>query len=506
MAKCNHFCSLTVAGLLVSQVALAQSNDVGQTSKPAVPTVQHQPELTPPAQPSAAEIAPSSAAAAEAEVPEVRGPSPSVRSAEAQVQAQDARRKIGATEYHRPDHPDWQHDLHHEYEHEVKHEPHWYEKLKIRGYTQLRYDNLPTFDKEDHLTIAQASRYIGDGNTFNIRRARVIIYGDVHPRVSVYLQTDFASVPSGTSALNTAIVRDWYFDLYLDDKKEFRLRLGQSKVPFGFENLQSSQNRLPLDRNDAMNSTFRDERELGIFAYWAPAETRKLLKHLVDDNLKGSGDYGVVRLGIFNGQNANRFDTNNNFHVLAGASYPFWVGHQIIEIGGGAYTGMYTQSYDDEDFQIVGGRGPDHDNLVDRRAFATFVLYPQPIGLLIEGNFGEGPAQKKGNPEAEEGEDLPIIKKRGLWGIAGTLSYKFDEPFGSKSIIPFVRGNIYNGGKKFETNAPYYRVREAEFGVEWQLNNALELTTVYVFTKRTSSETFTDMTAQLWRVQVQVNY
>jgi phosphate-selective porin len=37
------------------------------------------------------------------------------------------------------------------------------------------------------------------------------------------------------------------------DTKKFRLRVGQSKVPFGFENLQSSQNRLTLDRNDALN-------------------------------------------------------------------------------------------------------------------------------------------------------------------------------------------------------------------------------------------------------------
>jgi hypothetical protein len=36
--------------------------------------------------------------------------------------------------------------------------------------------------------------------------------------------------------------------------KEYRVRIGQSKVPYGFENLQSSQNRLSLDRNDALNS------------------------------------------------------------------------------------------------------------------------------------------------------------------------------------------------------------------------------------------------------------
>jgi hypothetical protein len=39
-------------------------------------------------------------------------------------------------------------------------------------------------------------------------------------------------------------IRDAYFDLSFDAKKEYRVRIGQSKVPYGFENLQSSQNRL----------------------------------------------------------------------------------------------------------------------------------------------------------------------------------------------------------------------------------------------------------------------
>jgi hypothetical protein len=50
--------------------------------------------------------------------------------------------------------------------------------------------------------------------------------------------------------------------LSFDAKKEYRVRIGQSKVPYGFENLQSSQNRLTLDRNDALNSAVANERDL----------------------------------------------------------------------------------------------------------------------------------------------------------------------------------------------------------------------------------------------------
>jgi hypothetical protein len=79
---------------------------------------------------------------------------------------------------------------------------------------------------------------------------------------------------------------------HLIQKKNF-VRVGQSKVPFGFENLQSSQNRLTLDRNDALNSAVANERDLGAFFYWAPSKIRERFAMLVKDGYKGSGDYGV---------------------------------------------------------------------------------------------------------------------------------------------------------------------------------------------------------------------
>ena len=106
----------------------------------------------------------------------------------------------------------------------------------------------------------------------------------------MYIQPDFAS-----GGGNFAQIRDAYFDLGLDQKQEFRLRIGQSKVPFGFENLQSSQNRIPLDRHDGMNSAVANERDLGVMFYYAPTEIRKRFSHLVSSGLKGSGDYGFPR-------------------------------------------------------------------------------------------------------------------------------------------------------------------------------------------------------------------
>jgi len=211
----------------------------------------------------------------------------------------------------------------------------WYESFSIRGYMQVRYNRL--LETNENLKCEQCDRSIGKGGGFIIRRGRIILSGNLNKRIYFYIQPDFGS-STGTTQ-NIFQLRDAYIDVSFDDKNEFRLRLGQSKVPFGFENMQSSQNRLPLDRHDAMNSAVSNERDMGAFFYWAPAKKRELFSKLVSDNLKGSGDYGVFAFGVYNGQTANRAEQNDNLHVVSRLSYPFVIGNQIFEPGIQDYTG-----------------------------------------------------------------------------------------------------------------------------------------------------------------------
>ncbi|MFN0032446.1 MAG: porin, partial [Flavobacteriales bacterium] len=125
----------------------------------------------------------------------------------------------------------------------------WYESISIRGYTQVRYNRL--LETNPDLRCEQCDRSWGDNGGFFLRRVRVIIYGQISERAYYYIQPDLASTAGTTGHIGQ--LRDMYFDIGIDKDNEFRLRLGQSKVPYGFENMQSSQNRLPLDRNDALN-------------------------------------------------------------------------------------------------------------------------------------------------------------------------------------------------------------------------------------------------------------
>lgn len=366
----------------------------------------------------------------------------------------------------------------------------WYDKIQIRGYAQVRYNGL--LQTNEDLECEQCDRSWGGDNDFFIRRMRLIFFGQLSSRVYFYVQPDFAS-SSSTTALHFGQLRDAYFDVGIDEKSQFRFRIGQSKVPYGFENMQSSQNRLPLDRADALNSAVSNERDLGLFLYWAPTNKRKLFSSLVSSGLKGSGDYGVFGVGVYNGQTANRPELNANKHIVTRFSYPFEVKKQIMELGVQAYTGKVTL------VSTSSGVNYAEDKLYDdQRVAGTFVLYPKPFGILAEYTVGRGPQFDK---------TLDSITTQRLHGGYVTASYKLD--FKNNTLIPFVRYQVYHGGKKHELDARSYEVQDLEIGAEWQMTKYFELVLMYTM----SSRRFEDFVNQdnyqrgnLLRIQAQVNF
>lgn len=368
----------------------------------------------------------------------------------------------------------------------------WYESIQLRGYAQVRYNRF--LETNPDLKCEQCDRSWGANNGIFLRRVRLIFFGQIHPRVYFYIQPDFASSASSTG-LHFGQLRDMYFDIGVDSKNEFRFRIGQSKVPFGFENMQSSQNRLPLDRADALNSAVANERDHGVFFYWAPTNTRKLYSSLVRDGLKGSGDYGVFAFGAYNGQTANKPELNNNKHLVARLSYPIKIGSQIIEPGVMAYTGEFRMPTDQLSSKV---KVNSDRNYKDQRAAATFVLYSQPIGILAEYNIGEGP---RFNPQTDS------IELSRLHG--GFITVNYLKKLGSQQLIPFVRYQYYDGGKKHELDARSYTVKEIEFGIEWQLNKNFELVAMYTISDRRFEDFILQDNRQkgrLLRLQAQVNF
>ena len=200
----------------------------------------------------------------------------------------------------------------------------WFDNYSLRGYAQFRYNYVTQTDAGVAYHPGDSS--IGPDNEFLIRRARLIFTGNISDHLRVYLQPDFASTPDGAAGnIEFCQIRDWYGDVYLDKEQVHRFRVGQSKVPYGWENLQSSQNRLYLDRNDAFNSATRNERDLGVFYYWTPEWATDLFKILVDEGLKGSGNYGLFGIGVHNGQGGSLREVNDNLHCGVASDVP--LGH-----------------------------------------------------------------------------------------------------------------------------------------------------------------------------------
>jgi hypothetical protein len=368
----------------------------------------------------------------------------------------------------------------------------WYDKFSIRGYAQVRYNRL--LETNENLGCEQCDKSWEKNGGFFLRRTRLVFFGQVNRNIYFYVQPDFASGLI-SDRLHLVQLRDAYFDIGLDKDNEFRFRIGQSKVPFGFENMQSSQNRIPLDRNDALNSAVANERDLGVFFYWAPKNKRKLFSSLVREGLKGSGDYGVFALGIYNGQTANSPELNSHPHVVSRFSYPFEYKNQILEIGVQGYTGQYVM----RDFNLSSGVKTSADlNYLDQRIAASFVLYPKPFGIQAEYNLGNGP---------EFNKVTDAIEVMPLKGGYVTLSYLIKMK--GQTLIPFMRYQYYDGGKKHERDARSYNVEDFEFGAEWELHKNFELVVNYTISRRRYEDFLKQdnlQTGSLLRIQAQVNY
>ena len=388
---------------------------------------------------------------------------------------------------------------------------HWYEKINLRGYTQFRYGR--SIEQEDFLAdpVMFGDRSI-NGNTegFSIRRMRLILSGDVGDHLGIYIQPDFSNTIPNSQNSFFGQLRDAYGDVYLDKEKVHRFRVGLSKVPYGWENMQSSQNRLPLDRSNPLNSAVPNERDLGVFYYWTPEDKQKLFRDLVDGGLKGSGNYGILGIGVYNGQASHILEQNMNLHTVARATWPFQLpSGQVVETSVQGYIGEFVVSGapirrlgKGSAFTPSGTGGV--RGLREQRVAGTFVWYPQPIGFQAEWTVGDGPGLS---------DDQRSVDVRSLQGGYLMAMYKHDsDNYGI--VTPYARWQYFHGGYKSVANAPYGTHEELDLGIEWQIRKEFELVVEYSLVDtvnlnaidRSGRTSYRDFNGSVLRAQFQINY
>jgi len=386
----------------------------------------------------------------------------------------------------------------------ISHKP-WYERLRLRGYTQLRYNAFLSGDETAPDRISRLRSVhdasINEDGGFSLRRVRLVLQGNVTDRVQLYLQHDFGAAVNNQSTTERrehfGQLRDAYVDVFADKEHRFRLRFGQSKVPFGWENLQSSSNRIPLDRSDAINSGVPGERDLGVVAYYTPSQVQATWTRLEKNGQKLFGNYGAFGVGVFNGQGTNRTERNGGRMAVAMATWPFELDAlgpmftgQVLELGGSAMLNKVRP-----ELRSGGVSAVDYD---DKRVGLHAILYPQPFGVQAEWTWGRGP---------EFDTTRQTIQDKKLGGGYVQLTYDAGKtPVGR--MLPYARWQHYRGGWKASTNAPRLETDELELGVEWQFMESLELTMAYARMKRREADERRNGRAvgDILRTQLQFSY
>ncbi len=372
----------------------------------------------------------------------------------------------------------------------------WYERLKLKGYLQVRNESI--LHDSGGLAV-ENDPFANHTSSIGIRRGRLAFSGDVTSHLYLYAQMDFFGTVSATNGTNYVLqARDYYADISLDPAREHRVRMGLSKIPFGFATMQSSQNRLALERPEAIDTAVENQRDFGAYYMWAPYAIRERFKDLVKMGLRGSGDYGVVALGTYAGNGINRPDNNGEMHYLARVTYPFEFDNgQFLELGVQGYWGRFLPTT----AAIAGVGTPTIANshgITDSRVAVSGILYPQPFGVESEWNWGKGP---------QLSSDMRTITSASLSG--GYVQPCYRHVFANqREFIPFVRWQTYNGGRKFANNAPVDKVNEIGFGFRFIPYPELELTAMFMHGTRTNTNVapYSSTSYDYLGLQAQVNF
>ncbi len=373
---------------------------------------------------------------------------------------------------------------------EPKHDS-WTDHITLRGYTQLRYDRAFA-DTTPGMRYEFGDKGLTGPASFTLRRVRLALLAKPTDRVTVYLQPDFAGAIAGDT-MHVLAARDAWAALAIGADKEFTLRSGLLKVPYGWENIQSSQNRIALDRSESINTAAPGERDIGAFLFYTPKEVHERFDTIMKLGLKGSNDWGLASIGVANGQGINLIEKNSTKTAYARLSLPFLLGgSQWAEVGVAGYYGTVAVTRGDKIFsRQMGGT---NDNFDDARGLLSLNLFPQPFGVQIEANYGTGPEL-----------DGTFVQQKDVYGGYCMLSYRIAElPGSAGQLIPYARGSYYRGGHKLETNVGAYKVTEFEGGIEWTPVKNAEFTVAYLNVARTLNGT--DQRGDWVRLQAQFSY
>ncbi len=175
------------------------------------------------------------------------------------------------------------------------------QKHHFKGYIQVQYRSDQAADKREFL----------------VRRARIKFEGEVDKRTSYEVQLQMDAKEKGLAKGTKTQVRNVFVDYKLN---RGRLRIGQAKIPWGYDLQRSSTIRWtsPVGRAFFLDRLFPNARDIGV--QW---EYRR------------SPNAPKFDVGVFNGTGMNKSDNNDKKNVMARVDFPVSCGSVAVS----AYTG-----------------------------------------------------------------------------------------------------------------------------------------------------------------------
>ena len=244
-------------------------------------------------------------------------------------------------------------------------------------------------------------------NTFNLRRVRMSLEGNLAKGLTYKIQGDFTRKPMLVDAFVKYKVCN-----------EFAIQVGQFKTPFSIESPINPVNLEIFDYGESVQKLvgYSDVcgvgsigRDLGIMATGS----------LFPVELQNGQQFGLIdySVGVFNGNGANEKDNNNRKDIVGRLDFHPWV--KALTLSGSYYHGNY---YKDEDFNGV------------RNRWAAGLQYNDGK-FLVRAEYLEGTTGYHGF----EGEDAPNqFNSAGYYAVAG-YNFQFGKEGKEQKLMPVLR-------------------------------------------------------------------
>lgn len=164
--------------------------------------------------------------------------------------------------------------------------------LSISGWMNIQYD-LEQLEKNDGT--------FEDVNTFNVRRARLDIKGNINPYLEFRVQGDFAGSPK---------LVDGFVKVKL--AKYFNIQAGQFKIPFTFENPQSPLTLEGIEYAQVISKLSGYSDISGVKTYSGGRDVGLMFYGNLFNFERDGKEIPILtyKLGVFNGNGMNNKDAN----------------------------------------------------------------------------------------------------------------------------------------------------------------------------------------------------